>query len=207
MKLSYRNKLLIASAIVVVLAVIAFVLLILPQFGALSDLDSQIADADVGVSQAQALLTQRQSIKARAAETEATRMRLANQMPETPELPSFIVELQDTINAAGLEFASIAPNSPMLVTDEQFTAIDIAITVRGTWQDTVDLLNRFRSLTRQVRVASFSVTRLEPGDEASADTPNRVESAIALQVYTMPSDIAPPAPATPDDAVTPEETP
>ncbi len=206
MKLSYRNRLIIASAIVVVLAAIAFVALIVPQFGTLSDLDSRIEDAEMGVSQAQALLTQRQSIKARAAETEATRMRLANQIPETPELPSLIVELQDTINASGLEFASIAPNPPMPVTDEQYSAIDMAITVRGSWQDTVDLLNRFRSLTRQVRVVSFSVTRLDPGTEAPDDTPNRVESAISLQVYTMPSDVAPPAPVTPDDAQTPDET-
>ena len=173
------------------------VLLVLPQFRALSDLDSSIRDADMGVSQAQALLAQRQEIKARSAQTEATRMRLANQMPETPELPSLIVELQDTINAAGLEFASIAPNTPTLVDDGRYSAINIAITVRGTWQDTVDLLNRFRSLTRQVRVASFSVSRLDSGDDT--DAPSRVESAISLQVYTMPPDVAPSVPATPDE--------
>ncbi len=199
MKLSYRNQLIIASALVVVLAVVLFMVLVLPQFSALSDLESQIRDADAGVSQAQTLLAQRQEIKARSAQTEATRMRLANQMPETPELPSLIVELQDTINASGLEFASIAPNTPTPVDDGRYSAIDIAITVRGTWQDTVDLLNRFRSLTRQVRVVSFSVSRLDSGDDADEDAPGRVESAISLQVYTMPSDVAPPVPATPEE--------
>ncbi len=201
MKLSYRNQLIIASVAVVLLAAIVIALLIVPQFSQLSSLDTQIDDARNGVSQAQTLLAQRQEIKARAAQTEATRLRLANQIPENPELPSLIVELQDTINAAGLEFASITPLVPATELGQPFSTIGISVIVRGGWQDTVDLLQRLRSLTRQFRIVSFSVVRTEPvvpeGEEPE-DLPNEVEAVISLEVYTMPAAVvAPVVPTTP----------
>lgn len=189
MKLSYRHWLIVAVAVIALVALGVTALLITPQFGVLDELNTQIADSDAGVSQAQALLEQRQSIKARSAETEATRLRLANQIPETPELPALIIELQDAVNASGLEFASIAPSVPAQAEGVPYSTINIAVVVRGTWQDTVDLLQRLRALTRQVRVESFSVTRFEPEAEAEADAPDMVETAMALVVYTMPAQV------------------
>jgi Tfp pilus assembly protein PilO len=155
MKLPYRNKLMLAGAVAVLLAVLVLVLLVLPQFQQLRTYDDQIAAADQQISQAQALLAQRQEIKARSAETEAKRIRLANQMPETPELPSLIIELQDTVNEAGLEFASLTPSEPTQ-TEAGYSEISIALLVKGTWQDTVDLLQRLPKLTRQVRIVGFN---------------------------------------------------
>ncbi|MBS3957645.1 MAG: type 4a pilus biogenesis protein PilO [Clostridiales bacterium] len=194
MKLSYRYQLIIAIAVITIIAVLVTALFIVPQFGVVDELSTQISDSDAGVSQAQALLEQRQSIKARSAETEAMRLRLANQIPETPELPALIVELQDTVNASGLEFASIAPNVPAQAEGVPYSTISIDVVVRGTWQDTVDLLRRLRTLTRQVRVESFSVTRFEEQTETETDEPALVETAIGLVVYTMPAEIVPVAP-------------
>lgn len=198
MKLSYRNKLILAAAVAVLLAVLVLVLLVVPEFQRLRSYDDQIAEADRQIAQAQTLLAQRQEVKARSAETEAKRIRLANQMPETPELPSLIIELQDTVNEAGLEFASLTPSEPVPA-EEGYYEITISMLVRGTWQDTVDLMQRLPRLTRQVRIVGFTTAVSTDQDEDDDDT-NVVESGMTIRVYTMPSDVtpaaAPPAPDT-----------
>ena len=198
MKLSYRNKLILAGAVAVLLAVLVLLLLVLPQFQELRAYDDQIAEADAQISQAQSLLAQRQEVKARSAETEAKRIRLANQMPETPELPSLIIELQDTVNEAGLEFASLTPTEPS-VTESGYSEITMAMLVRGTWQDTVDLMQRLPKLTRQVRIVGFNTAVQQSTDEDDDNDTNVVETGMTIRVYTMPSEIVPPtAPPAPD---------
>ncbi len=198
MKLSYGNKLILAGAAAVLLAVLVLVLLVLPEFQQLRTYDDQIAAADQAISQAQTLLTQRQEIKARSAETEAKRIRLANQMPETPELPSLIIELQDTVNEAGLEFASLTPSEPTRA-EAGYSEITMTMLVKGTWQDTVDVLQRLPRLTRQVRIVGFNTAVF--ADEQDEDDPtNIVETSMTIRVYTMPSEMTPadvpPAPDT-----------
>jgi Tfp pilus assembly protein PilO len=198
MKLSYRNKLILAGAVAVLLAVLVLVLFVLPQFQKLRTYDEQIAEADAQISQAQSLLAQRQEVKARSAETEAKRIRLANQMPETPELPSLIIELQDTVNEAGLEFASLTPTEPS-VTEAGYSEITMAMLVRGTWQDTVDLMQRLPKLTRQVRIVGFNTAVQQSDTEEDDDDTNVVETGMTIRVYTMPAEIVPPStPPAPD---------
>lgn len=196
MTLSYRNKLILASAVAVLLAVLVLLLLVMPAFQRLRTYDEQIAEADRQISQAQALLAQRQEVKGRSHETEAKRIRLANQMPETPELPSLIIELQDTVNLSGLEFASLTPSEPILV-EGGYSEITIAMLVRGTWQDTVDLMQRLPRLTRQVRIVGFNTAQSAQDDDD--DDTNVVETGMTIRVYTMPADVAPAAvPPAPD---------
>lgn len=198
MKLSYGNKLILAGAAAVLLAVLVLVLLVLPEFQQLRTYDDQIAAADQAISQAQTLLTQRQEIKARSAETEAKRIRLANQMPETPELPSLIIELQDTVNEAGLEFSSLTPTEPTQA-EAGYSEITMTMLVKGTWQDTVDVLQRLPRLTRQVRIVGFN-TAVSADEQDEDDPTNIVETSMTIRVYTMPSEMAPadvpPAPDT-----------
>lgn len=202
MKLTYTHKLILVVAVFVLLAVAVVALLIWPQISAISTLDERLEDADIQILQAQTLLAQRQSIKARSAETEAKRMRLANQMPESPELPSLIVELQDTVNAAGLEFASLTPQQPV-AQEAGYSEIGMSLVVRGTWADTVDLLQRMPRLTRQIRIFGFSTSQYFPdvGEDEEPDEQTYVETLVNIRVYTMPANVAPQgAPPAPEDA-------
>jgi len=198
MRLSYRNQLILTGALIAILVALVVVLLIVPRLSEVRDIDERISEAEAQISQAEALLSQRQAVKARFAETEAKRMRLANQMPETPELPSLIVELQDTANAAGLEFASLTPALPEPM-EEGYSQVTMTMVVRGTWQDTVDFLQRLPRLTRQVRVIGFDTIQYEDADfEEDDDEVNEVETGITIRVYMMPAMLdvpeAPPAP-------------
>lgn len=202
MKLSPNQKLIIAVVVIAVVAAAVLFLLIVPQITKMAKLDSDIETAADDIDSARSLLNQRQEVKARSPQTETQLLALANQLPESPEMPGLIIELQDTVNTSGMEFISMQPGEPEA--REGYTSIPSEMVVTGRWQDCVDLLQRLRRITRQIRILDFRVEVFE--DEAdeestdSADKPTEVEATITIEVYTMAqsaeaSGTVPPAPS------------
>lgn len=204
MKLSSSQKLIIAIVLVAVVAAAALFLLIVPKITKMAKLDSDIASAADDIDSARSLLNQRQEVKANSPQTEAQLLALANQLPENPEIPGLIIELQDTVNASGMEFVSIEPAEPELGATEGYTAISAEMIVVGRWQDCVDLLQRLRRITRQIRILEFTVEVYQDQDPDPSvdgtDPPTQVQTSIIIEVYTMAasgdsSGTAPPAPS------------
>lgn len=185
MKLTSTQKIIAVVVGAVVVLALAVFLLIVPQFSKLSRIGQQINQAEADMASAQTLLAQRQQIKQQAATTEAESLRLSNELPESPELPSFIMELQDCVNASGLEFSILEPSEPEERTGYQ--AIPMKVTVRGRWQDIVDFLSRVRRIDRQVRVLGFTVDPL-PQDITATSTVDAgvtLESVLDVEIYTI----------------------
>jgi type IV pilus assembly protein PilO len=164
MKLTGMQKILITAAGIAVVFVAVFVLLILPMFGRLSELDQKQRDAEGLISTTQATLAQLRESKTKAPETQARLVRLSNQMPDNPELPSLIVDLQNLCNDAGMQFASITPAKPEykggqseVPADLNYTEIRIDLQVIGTWDDLLDLLRRLNKLVRVNRITNISI--------------------------------------------------
>ncbi len=213
MKLTSQYKLYIAIAVAVVIIAAAVALLIVPKFSERGDLKAQMSDVEQQIQTNEALLKKRQETKQRAAITDAELLQLANQVPESPELPALIIELQDAVNESGLYFSAIAPDAGITrgspgssdsAANAAYWTTGITLDVVGTWQDTVDLLQRLRRITRQIRIVSLEVT--PENEESSTDTtvtvemPNEVRTTLSIEVYTIPSEsdaAAPAAPAAP----------
>lgn len=194
-RLSPQNQLYIAIAIIAVLTLAAVFFGILPLFQEASTLDSQIAAERTSLADAQALLARRQSAKAQSATSEAELMRIANQIPDSPQLPSVIVELQDVANAAGVELQSIAPSdlAPGQAAVEggvpEYSVVPVNLVLRGDWADLIDYFHRIDRLNRGVRVVSTTFTYV-PETEATDTEPTvpaYVEANVLLQVYVMAS--------------------
>lgn len=185
MKLTSTQKLIAVIAGVVIVAALVVFLLIVPQFSAMGRLDTQILQAEQDVAAARTLLSQRQQIKMNSAQTETQLLRLANQLPESPELPGFIIELQDALNESGLEFSTLEPEDP--VPNTGYQAIPIAISVNGAWPDIVDLMSRLRRITRQVRIVEFTVDPVAPDAEATAtaSAAPELDAQITIEIYTI----------------------
>lgn len=201
MNLSSGQKLIIAVVLIAVVAAAVFFALILPEYQKMASLDDDIAASEAEIDSARAQLEQRQAVKARSPQIEAELLALANELPENPEMPSLIIELQDTVNTSGMEFVSIQPREPE-VRDGGYIAIPSEMVAVGTWQDCVDLLQRLRRITRQVRIVEFTTEVYEDPNatEESADTTTEVQVVILIEVYTMTdaadsSTAAPPAPS------------
>lgn len=184
MKLTTKNKLILLIALVVVVALALAGLVVYPQFGKIASLDTQIAEAQVQIDQARVLLEQRQAVKARAAETDAELLRLSNELPESPEIASLIIELQDVANEAGVEFVTLSPSDP--VQNVGYSSVEMSMKLTGTWADSIDYMQRVSRLTRQVRVIGFVVQPI-PITDAPEDDVQRVDLTADLEVYTLAS--------------------
>ena len=184
MKLTTKNKLIILIVSVVVVALVLAGLFVYPQFGKIAELDRQIADAQSEIDSAKVLLEQRQAVKGRAAQTDAELLRLANELPESPEMASFIIELQDTANEAGVDFDSLTPADP--VQNTGYSSVKMNMRTAGTWADTIDFLQRVAKLTRQVRIVGFTVAPIAETAESEDDV-QQVDMTAELEVYTLAS--------------------
>jgi Tfp pilus assembly protein PilO len=190
MKLSSTQKLIISILVIVVVVVAAILLLIVPQISRLSSLGAEIEQANADYEAASLLLERRQEAKARAAATETELLRLSNEVPEAPELPALIIDLQNTANASGLDFVRIEPGDPESAEEEVWTTIPVDMVLEGSWADYVDYLQRIRRLVRQVRIVSFEVFRLEQeiDEEECYRPPNKVQALMTIEVYAVPED-------------------
>ncbi len=109
MKLSPRYTLILVSLGILLVVIVAAVVLVVPQFTKLSELDANIGSADEQIAQSQNLLRERQQAKDNAAFTDAALLELAAAVPETPDLPSLIIELQDIAYESNVQIRVIEP--------------------------------------------------------------------------------------------------
>lgn len=189
MKIGPREQLiLVIVGLAAVLVAIGF-LLVLPQYQKLGKLDDQIATAQQQVQSSKTLLAQREQIKNRAAETDAKALRLANLVPESPDLPSLIIELQDVAFASGVQLQTFSPAE--LAAKTGYSAVPISIGVVGTWSDTVDFLSGLSKIERGVRVVDFSSAVSPTIATADPTLPNYSETTqIHLEAYAIPASAA-----------------
>jgi Tfp pilus assembly protein PilO len=191
MKLSPRNTLIASAVGAVLLVIVLVVVLVVPQFGKLGDLGEQISTADAEATAATMLLAQRREIKNSAAVTNNTLLTLANAVPENPELPSLIIELQDSAYASDVSLRGVTPALPAVVEDQTVVSVPLSLEVWGTWSDTVDFLQRLQKLGRSVRVTQFEAMVIEESvaHDANIKLPPyyQVRTVVALETYVIPA--------------------
>jgi Tfp pilus assembly protein PilO len=183
MKLSSKSALILAVAVLVVAALAFAAFLVYPKWQEIGELNDQIAVAQQEIDQAQSVLEQRQAVKADAAQTNAELLRLSNELPESPELPSLIIQLQDTTNEAGVEFISLTPVEP--VQNTGYSTVKLNLQIAGAWADVIDFMHRISNLTRQVRIVGYTVTPIALESTAGSSDTHRVNVTIELEVYTL----------------------
>lgn len=183
MQISPRNQLLLTGVglFVVLVAVIGF--LLVPQIGSLAALDSDIEQARQEVDVQQTLLQQREAMKDQAAETDVKSLKLGALVPDRPDLPSLIIELQDIAFAAGVKLTAVTPTEPTSSASGTYTVIPLDMTVEGTWTDVVDFLQRIPKLTRGVRTVEFATNVIESEELPLYSS----QGFIKIEAYSVPS--------------------
>jgi type IV pilus assembly protein PilO len=193
LKLSPRNQAAVAAAVIVLIAVVGVVVLLVPKWQAINAIKTQIVQAQQEKAAAQTLLKQRQDAKGAAAQTQADLIAIENAMPEDPQLPSLIVELQDAANEAGLDFLKLTPTKPEVRTG--YSAVKVDLELQGRWTDSMEFLRQLGELTRQVRVLKVSIkpsdTVASPSAETTTTTTKKknespkLSTTVSLEAYVM----------------------
>ena len=192
----------IAPALLIVAAV-AFFLLVKPKMDESSKLDEEIAEFQSKVDVA---LAAQQRAAAGEAIKVADLFRLTKAMPDTTDISSVILELDAVATATGVDFISIAPQAPV-AREGGFLASPIKLTFEGSYYDLTDFLFRLRNLVIVRDGELESAGRLFTLDaldlhEGSVGFP-QVQAAITVSAYSYAPAPAAPAPgATPPAATT-----
>ena len=163
MKIGPREQLILVIVGLLVVLVAVAALLVWPQYQKQKALDEDLAAATAQLQTSKDLLAQRQQIKNRAATTDAQWLRLASLVPENPDLPSLIIDLQDAAFASGVQMNGVAPADPSESPDKSYVLIPMEVRILGTWADTIDYLKSIDKLNRGIRVVNFTSTVAEPG--------------------------------------------
>lgn len=177
MKMTSMQKMIIVAALVVVVVAMVVAFVIMPQFSQLTALQEQKAAAEARSQQATAVLARLQGAKGRAAVTEAELLKVGTQMPDSPQLPSLIIEMQDIANASGVKVTSIAPGQPVAAASGKFTEISMSTQVTADWDDLLDYLKRLDRSTRLLRVVNLSIS---PPAASATDTNTPAPTALTV---------------------------
>lgn len=198
----------VAAAALLIVAVVAYWLLIHPKRSETSRLGDEIELLQNQVQVATIKARQDQpAVRIRVADLFA----LAKAMPDEEDMPGVILELNATASAAGIEFVSIAPQTP-IATAGAYHVVPIALKFEGNYFDLTDFLFRMRNhvAVRDGRLAVrgrlFTLDMLDFHEGAGGFPHIEADLTVAAYVYgavpTAATQVAAPAPTTTTTATT-----
>jgi Tfp pilus assembly protein PilO len=177
MKITSMQKMIAAVVVFLVIGAIAIAVFVLPMFAELDSLALLKAGAEQQRDQAKAQLARLEDAKARSAVTEAELLKIGTQMPDSPQLPTLIMELQDIANKAGVSVTSFAPSQPNPIDGGKYTEIALTTSLTTAWDDLLDYMRRVNKSTRLLRITNVTVN-----PAASTDTTASADKEISLNV-------------------------
>jgi Tfp pilus assembly protein PilO len=169
---------------IVIVAAIAFMVVIRPKRAEAGRLDEQIAEMQMKVSAAQlASRPQQQASAIKVADV----FEVTKAMPDTDDMPGIILDLNSVAEATGIKFVSIQPSAATPKTG--YTAIGITLTFEGNYFDLTDFLFRLRNLVtvRDGRLSSsgrlFTLDTLSMKESATG-FPN-ISANLTVSAYVF----------------------
>ena len=181
------------AAVLLVVAVVAYWLLIHPKRGEIGRLSDDIEQLENDVRLATINAKNNQPVvRIRVADLFA----LAKAMPDEEDMPGVILEMNAVASAAGIEFVSIAPQTPT-PTATGYRVLPIALKFEGNYYDLTDFLFRLRNLVavRDGRLAArgrlFTLDQLD-FHEGPGGFP-QIEAALTVAAYVYGPPPAAPA--------------
>ncbi|HEV3476927.1 MAG TPA: type 4a pilus biogenesis protein PilO [Rubrobacteraceae bacterium] len=213
-----RNILLLGLLVIVLLIVGYYFLLLSPLLNELDDRAQERDDKQAQLANLQEEVAQLEAVRREAPEIERQLLELSKRLPTQPEIPTFMLQIEEIANASGVTQLSIEPGTPGPPEGGgDFTVLPITMTFQGTYEQMQDFLLRTRNLARLVTVRSVTFCRTQPLGTGEAECPEEtateeittveeieellqveLEAEIYFQPSGVPSGTAPTAPTSPE---------
>lgn len=139
-----QNKVAIAAALLVVLvSLLAYLVLVSPKRSRASELDGEIAAAQVELSR---LRAEQARVEEDPTVPVAKLGRLKEAMPDRLNMPGLLLEIARVARNTGISFDSITPSEPVPVSGYQ--KVPVSLVFQGNFFALNDFLYRMRNLVR-----------------------------------------------------------
>jgi len=214
-----RNILILGLLVIVLLIVGYYFLLLSPLLNELNERAQERTDKQAQLANLQEEVAQLEAVRREAPEIERQLLELSKRVPTQPEIPTFMLQIEEIANASGVTQLSIDPGTPGPPEGGgDFTVIPVTMTFQGSYEQMQDFLLRTRNLARLVTVRSVTFCRSQPlaaggaecptqeGAEGETTTVEEIEEQLQVEleaeIYFQPSDVpsgtAPTAPTSPE---------
>ena len=217
-----RNILILGLLVILLLVVGYYFLLLGPLLNRLDERAQERSDKEAQLANLQQDVAQLEQVRRNAPELERQLLEYSKRIPEEPEIPTLVVQIEEIARASGVTQLSIIPGTPASPPGGgNYSVLPITMTFEGTYEELQDFLRRTDNLARLVTVDDVTYCRVPildtehscpiEADEAAAETTvdQDVEALLQVQleadVYFQPSDV--PAGVAPVAPVIPETTP
>ena len=196
-KLSPPVQLGIAVAVVVLIAVAGWFLVVSPKKSTASDLEAQIADTQLRLTQARIDANRKPAPPVETSDL----FRLAKAMPDQVDMSGILLELNRVASDTGIEFESISPGAAAPV--GAYQVVPVTVLFEGNFYSLSDFLFRLRNLVSMRNGALDADGRLFNVDTITfAESENRfpsIRATLQLNAFVFgtgtPATAAPPAAA------------
>jgi type IV pilus assembly protein PilO len=216
-----RNVLMLGILAIVIIVIAFYFLLLSPLLGRLNEQAQARDDKQNQLAQVQQEVNELEQIRRRSPEIERQLLELSKRVPTQPQIPTFVVQVQEIADASGVTQLSVDPESPTAPAGGgDYQVVPVTMQFNGTYDEMQDFLLRTRNLARLVTVtevdycrnpligsqSSCSIEEAASAGESTTLSP-AVEAALSVQikadVYFQPKGVPSGAETT---APTPSET-
>ena len=181
-----------------VLLAVGMLLVVLPQRSTAADLEGEVASvyAQIATKRAESLRKPQAPIRV------ADLFKLVQAMPDHPDMPGMLLQLNQTARDTGITFDSIAPQ-PAVATDTSVT-VPIALEFSGSFYHLTDFVYRLRNLVsvRRGKLESsgrlFSIGSID-FSEGPAGFPN-ISAKLTVNAFVYGTDVPGATPVDPPPA-------
>jgi type IV pilus assembly protein PilO len=226
-----RNVLLLGLLVIVVVVVGYYFLILSPLLNNLDERAQERDDKEAQLANLQQEVAQLEAIRREAPEIQRQLLELNKRIPEQPEIPTLVVQIEEIADASGVTQLRIVPGTPEAPAGGgDFSVVPITMSFDGTYEQMQDFLLRTRNLARLVTVRSVTFCRPEraaegvlgevevqcpeeAGGTVETETLVAIEEVldveIEAEVYLQPQDVpagTPPTAPTPPATTAPPET-
>jgi type IV pilus assembly protein PilO len=172
----------------VVIAVLAWFLLVNPLRGDIATTKDSIASEQTRLATAQAKLAQAEATKEEGKKNQARLLELAKMVPESEEIPSLLIQIQDLADQSGIDFIAITPGDPVQAGDYLILPLDVEFT--GTYFDLSDFVYRAEQMVagpgRLLAIKSLDLQLgSQGGTESGSEAGVSPELAVTMTMYAF----------------------
>jgi Tfp pilus assembly protein PilO len=197
-----RRAPIIAGAIVLLVALLAVFLMVLPKMSEVGETEDQLQESQDQEINLAAQLNALEDAQAAAPETELEIAAIDAQVPQTADLPRLFRQLQGAADRAAVDFFSFTPGTPVPNLSGSYSTIASQITVSGGYFAIDQFLFLLETLQRAAKVTTLAVTPSAGGEETTTTSTSTLQLQITVDFYTTDSSAGPGSIPGPTEGVT-----
>jgi type IV pilus assembly protein PilO len=159
-----RNLLILGALGIVLLIIIYYFLLLSPLLGRLDEQAQARESKQAQLEQVQQQVNELEEIRQDSPDIERQLLELSKRIPAQPQIPTFVVQVQEIADASGVTQLTVDPEpSTSPEGGGDYRVVPVTMQFKATYDEMQDFLLRTRNLARLVTVNTVTYCRAQDG--------------------------------------------